>query len=75
MQEANVIETEFEWLLYHLRSSTTKLTAPAFEIANTVIMRGGMKPVAWYYSTADGNIRVRRKAETLSLISIVGSFI
>ena len=66
MKASNIIETEFEWFLYHLKSKRGTARSPAqyFQIADTIILRTG-SPVVLYYTESDDAIKSIRKKELL----------
>ena len=60
---STVVETEFEWLLYHLRSRGTsngvkeRYPAQTFQVADSIILRNGV-PLSLYRSSSDGTIKI-----------------
>ena len=75
MKASNIIETEFEWFLYHLKSRRGAGRSPAqyFQIADTIILRSG-SPVVLYYSEADDAIKSIRKKDLLKSANIAKFF-
>ena len=72
----HMIETEMEWLLFHL-SSRRHAKNPkqfTFKIAETLVLRHGI-PASLYYSDTIGAIRVKTKSDNLHPAAIFKSFI
>ena len=68
-----MIETETEWLLYMLASSSSaKTTAFTFSVADTYIMRNGV-PAALYRSSKSGAVK-RKEGTEMTLSSVKDRF-
>ena len=65
----NTIESELEWILYHLWSyRDSKAPTFSFNLADTVVLRNGA-PKTWYGSTPDGKVFQKKKNLTPSNLS------
>ena len=65
----NTIESELEWILYHLWSKRdSKSPTFSFNIADTVVLRNGA-PSTWYGSAPDCRIFQKKKNLTASNLS------
>lgn len=72
----HLIETEMEWLLFHLSSRRPKVSPKCFTftVAETLVLRHGI-PAALYYTDTIGAIRVKTKPENLHPAAIFKCFV
>ena len=68
------VETEIEWLFYHLWTKNTPVPPSFnFKIADTVVLRNGV-PSVWYFTSKDGYI-LKKDAKNVRIAKINKSFI